>query len=195
MKKRLFIALGASEVADQAQVYLKKLRINFKDREMDVLWTPPDNWHITLHFLGETSAGKIPEIIQRLQKVCEVSPPFKLKIADFGAFPSPQEARVVWMGVQRSQALLDLQSSIENSLSEMGFAPEDRDYWPHLTIGRLRNHKNIVDALSPVVRKKVGAFQVADIRLYESTLSAPYARYEVLEKFQLSGVNPEAEKT
>ena len=194
MKKRLFIALGASEIAEEAQVYLKKLRINFKDRDIDILWTPHDNWHITLHFLGETSAGKIPEIIQRLQKVCETSVPFKLKISDFGAFPDPHEARVVWMGVQRSQALLDLQSSIENSLSQMGFAPEDRDYWPHLTIGRLRNHKNIVDALSPVVRKKVGAFSVTDIRLYESTLSAPYSRYEVLEKFQLSGANPEVEE-
>ncbi len=193
MKKRLFIALGASEVAEAAQVYLKKLRINFKDREIDVLWTPVDNWHITLHFLGETSAGKITEIIQRLKKVCETSPPFKLKISDFGAFPDPHEARVVWMGVQRSQALLDLQSAIENSLAEMGFAPEDKDYWPHLTVGRLRNHKNIVDALSPVVRKKVGSLLVSNVRLYESTLSAPYSRYEVLEKIQLSGAKPDAE--
>lgn len=187
MKKRLFIALGAADIGEAAQVYLKKLRINFKDRDIDVLWSPVDNWHITLHFLGETSAGKITEIVERLKKVCEMSAPFKLKIADFGAFPSPQEARVVWLGVQRSQSLLDLQSSIENSLAEMGFPPEDRDYWPHLTIGRLRNHKNIVDALSPVVRKKVGALKVTNVRLYESTLTAPYARYEVLENFALTG--------
>lgn len=191
MKKRLFIALGASEIADEAQVYIKKLRINFKDRDIDILWTPIDNWHITLLFLGETSSGKITEIVQRVKQVCAASPVFKLKIADFSAFPDVHEARVVWMGVQRSQALLDLQSALEIALASLGFAPEDRDYWPHLTVGRLRNHKNIVDALSPVVRKKVGSLKVTEVRLYESTLSAPYPKYDVLEKFELTGVKAE----
>jgi 2'-5' RNA ligase len=189
MKKRLFVALGATEIAAAAQVYMKKLKINFSQREIDVQWVPSDNWHITLHFLGETAAGKISEIEQHLAEICRQSPVFKLKISNFGAFPDPHEARVVWAGVQRSQALLDLQSAVEASLAPMGFAPEDRDYWPHLTVGRLKNHKNVVDALSPVVRKSLGSLEVKEVRLYESQLVGPYPRYVVIGRHFLGGTS------
>lgn len=186
MKKRLFIALGASEIYKEALPYIKKLKTNFGQKEISVQWAPEDNWHITLVFLGDTAVEKIPQIKELVREVCQNSSSFKLHISDFGGFPDTHAARVVWLGVQRSQALLDLQSQLESRISEVGFQTESRDYWPHLTVGRLRNKKNITDAISPVVRKNIGNIYIKEVRLYESTLAQPYPRYEILEKFSLS---------
>jgi 2'-5' RNA ligase len=187
MKKRLFIALGASEIYKDAQPYLKKLKINFNEKEVPVQWVPEENWHITLVFMGDTAVEEIPKIKEALEKVCQKAQSFKLHISDFGGFPDTHQARVVWAGVQRSQALLNMQSAIEAELNSVGFkVTEDQDYWPHLTIGRLRNKKNIVDSLSPVVRKQIGNLYVTEVRLYESTLAQPYPKYNVLETFSLS---------
>jgi RNA 2',3'-cyclic 3'-phosphodiesterase len=194
LKKRLFIALGASDIYKEALPYIKKLKTNFGQKEISVQWVPEDNWHITLVFLGETSVELIPKIKERLLSVCHKSQTFKLHISDFGGFPDTQGARVVWLGVQRSQALLNLQTEIETELSKFGLMPEAREYWPHLTVGRLRNKKSIVDAISPVVRKKVGDLYVDEVRLYESTLAQPYPKYEILEKFSLFSGDSTMEK-
>jgi RNA 2',3'-cyclic 3'-phosphodiesterase len=185
LKKRLFIALGATDIYKEALPYLKKLKTNFGQKEIGVQWVPEDNWHITLVFLGDSQAEVIPKLNENIQKACEDFKSFKLNVSDFGGFPDDHQARVVYLAVQRSQALLDLQSKIEAGIAELGFKPEDRDYRPHLTVGRLRNKKNITDAISPVVRKNIGDLYVTEVRLYESTLSQPYPRYEVIEKFTL----------
>ncbi len=185
MKKRLFVALGASDIYKKALPYIKKLKTNFGQKEISVQWVPEDNWHITLVFLGETSVDIIPQLKEHLLNVCRKSQTFKLHISDFGGFPDSQAARVVWLGVQRSQALLNLQTEIEAETAKLGFSPESRDYWPHLTVGRLRNKKSIVDAISPVVRKNIGDLYINEVRLYESTLAQPYPKYEILEKFSL----------
>jgi 2'-5' RNA ligase len=191
LKKRLFIALGASEIYKSAEPYIKKLKVNFGQKEISVQWAPEDNWHITLVFLGETEEDRIPALKDSISKVCQNSESFKLHISDFGGFPDVHQARVVWLGVQRSQSLLNLQSYIEAEITGLGFKEEGRDYWPHLTVGRLRNKKNIVDAISPVVRKNVGDLYVSEVRLYESTMVQAFPRYEVLEKFSLkNGLSP-----
>lgn len=110
MKKRLFVALGASEIYKESLVYIKKLKVNFGQKEIGVQWVPQENWHITLVFIGEVPTEKIEDIKESLKKACRASKPFKLHMSNFGGFPDLHQARVIWMGVQRSQALLDLQS-------------------------------------------------------------------------------------
>lgn len=192
MSKRLFVAVAADSLYSAALPYVKKLKTSFGQKDIDVQWAPQENWHITLMFLGEIQAPQISAIAEALQTVSAQTPAFKLKIHDFGAFPDPHKARVIWMGVQRSQALLNLQSSVELSLRELGFSVDDREYWPHLTIGRLRNHRHVVDALSPVVRKDIGKLQVTELVLYESFLGGPYPKYKALQKFVFQGVPAEA---
>lgn len=193
MKKRLFIAIGASSIFKEAEVYVKKLKVNFSKKEIEIQWSPIDNWHITLVFLGSTDGEVIPGLKEGLKAACEKIASFKLKLSDFNAFPEKRDARVVWIGVQKSQNLLNLQSAVETACQKLGFTFEDREYKPHMTLGRLRNHRNVTDAMSPVERKSVGVLQVEKVILFESVGGPPFPRYSPIEVFKLQTEGPDTD--
>jgi RNA 2',3'-cyclic 3'-phosphodiesterase len=181
--KRLFIALKAgSGVEEEILSTQKKLRISADKKEFSVRWTPADNWHVTLVFIGDTAADQVSIVEQKIQDVCLTHAPFSLKINDLGGFPSEREARVIWAGVQRSKGLLHLQGELQRQ-----FSTSEHNYSPHLTLGRLKNPKSIVDLISPFVRKKFGKMEVSEIILFESILATPFPVYKKLSSFVLSG--------
>ncbi|HUN45346.1 MAG TPA: RNA 2',3'-cyclic phosphodiesterase, partial [Stellaceae bacterium] len=45
---------------------------------------------------------------------------------------------MLWVGVEKSQALLQLQGKVENALQRAGIPPEGRRYSPHVSLARLR---------------------------------------------------------
>ena len=179
--KRLFIGvqISAELQADLKQVYLKLKQIA-QAREYNIRWSPEENWHITLQFLGNTDDALIPKIIEALDEVAASYHSFKVRAAGVGGFPEERRARVIYAGVSRTQELLNLQSSIEQATQPLGFTPEDREYSPHITLGRLRSAGSISDLISPVVRKKFEDFQLTELTLYESTLRGTFPHYEPL---------------
>lgn len=184
--KRLFIAISANfEVQNQIQAILKKLRINSDRKEVDVKWSKPENLHITLSFLGNVEDEKISLVCQAMTAAAEKVNTFSLSIRGLSGFPSQHSARSVYFDVQRSQSLLNLQSALEAELNQIGFKLDDRNYVPHLTIGRLRNSKSIEDMISPFVRKQVGKIEVKEIVLYESIQASPYTVYKKIAAVQI----------
>lgn len=184
--KRLFIgAQVSSELqTDLKQVYDKLKQIAEK-RESNIRWSPIENWHITLQFLGNTEAALIPKITEALDEIALNYRSFKVRAAGVSGFPEERRARVIYAGVSRTQELLDLQSSIELATKQLGFVPEDREYSPHITLGRLRSAGSVSDLVSPVVRKKFEDLQLTELTLYESTLRGTFPHYEPLHRAKL----------
>lgn len=186
-KKRLFIALAATTgIEAEATQLIKKLKISSDKKDFDMKWTRPENLHVTLLFLGETSIDEIPQIKEGILHSIEKVEPFSLKVENLSAFPDVYSARVVIIEVQRSQKILDLVTELERSLG----LTESAHYVPHMTIGRLRNPKSVKDLISPFVRKKFGKIQVQEIILYESIQAGPYPIYKVIERFPILAPNP-----
>lgn len=177
--KRLFIAISATEgIKNEAQQMLKKLRINADRRELDVKWSKLENLHITLSFLGNVEESRLFEITAAMNRAASKVTAFALSIRGMNGFPSLHSARSIYLDVQRSQYLLNLQSAIEAEMNELGFQLDDRNYVPHLTMGRFRNPRSVEDMISPFVRKQVGKIEVSEIVLYESIQSGPYTVYK-----------------
>jgi 2'-5' RNA ligase len=192
--KRLFLAIATHEGLDEtAPQILKKLKINADQRQLDIRWTPPGNYHVTLVFLGNTEENKIEEIEKITQEVAEKIPPFPLKISDVGAFPDEFSSRVLFFGVQNSKRLRFLQSELQEKISNHGYNLDSREYSPHLTIGRLRNPHKTRDMISPFVRKQIAKIQVTEIVLYESVGAVPFPTYKPLRSFPLTGLERELE--
>lgn len=184
--KRLFIGLSFSpELAKELSPWILKIQKNADKKETSLRWTPPENYHVTLVFLGETVAEEIPLIEEKMQGVAARHAPFHLKIRNISAFPMVTQARVLYVGVQRSQNILDLQSDLEGEL----LAPEkvEADYTPHLTLARLRNPKSCRDLLSPFEHVDLGKQQVSSIVLFNSVLTNGSPVYEPLARFELTG--------
>lgn len=172
--KRLFVAIKPS----LGQIYhldpfLKKLKKSFDQKEINIKWSLLENMHVTLSFLGETDINKISELQSKVSEVANEFSEFNLKMHDLGAFDHFQKARTVFVNVQRSQALLDLQSSLEQKL---GLTPQ-MQYYPHMTLGRLRNPNSIESAIGPFKKIDLGKGEISSIFLMESQLHGHFPVY------------------
>lgn len=186
--KKLFIAIATHKgLEESAAAIVKKLRMNADQKELEIRWVPAKNYHVTLHFLGNTETVRLAEIETMLAETAATTPPFKLKISGVGAFPDDMSSRVLWFGVQNSKALRHLQGRIAERFSNFGYDREDREYSPHLTIGRLRNPHRTRDLLSPFVRKSLAKIDVTEIVLFESVGAVPFPVYKILKSFPLTG--------
>ncbi len=172
--KRLFVAIKPSlGQIYQLDPFLKKLKKSFDQKEINIKWSPLENMHITLSFLGETELEKITDLQSKISEVANDFSEFNLKIRDLGAFDHFQKARTVFVDVQRSQSLLDLQSALEPKL---GLIPQ-LQYYPHMTLGRLRNPNSIESAISPFKKIDLGKGEISSIFLMESQLNGHFPVY------------------
>ena len=99
-------------------------------------FTLKDNLHLTLNFIGETD---------RLEAVKQVmdhsvnetrAKQIELSIQGLGKFKR-REGDIYWIGVDKEDTLWKIQRDLAKKLIAAGFTDvEDREYTPHLTLGR-----------------------------------------------------------
>jgi 2'-5' RNA ligase len=91
----------------------------------EVRLTPIDRWHITLAFLGEVAAERLPEVERALDGVT-VPRGVVLRLRGGGRF-SRGRSTVLWAGVEGDLAALHRDVSVRLGL-------EEREFTPHLTV-------------------------------------------------------------
>ncbi len=149
-----------------------------------VRWVRPDNFHLTLKFLGDVPEGRLEGVVAALRRPCANRAPFDAVLSGFGAFPSARHARVVWVGVGAgSEETRALAADVDAALGPLGFGREARPYVPHATLGRVRG-RPVSLRLPPVIPGEPG-FRVGRVELVKSTLTAEGSVYETLEAFTL----------
>jgi len=100
-------------------------------------WVPPENYHITLRFIGEVPAHKAEEIDIALASLKARG--FSLSLTGVGTFEKAGRPIALWVGVERNPQLDHLQSKIETACQRTGLEPERRRFAPHVTLARLDN--------------------------------------------------------
>ncbi len=100
-------------------------------------WVSPENYHLTLRFIGETQAHRAEDIDLALAGIRARG--FSLTLAGVGIFAEAGRPNSVWVGVERTKSLDHLQKKIETALQRAGLAPERRRFTPHVTLARLDN--------------------------------------------------------
>ncbi|MBS0643675.1 MAG: RNA 2',3'-cyclic phosphodiesterase [Acetobacteraceae bacterium] len=100
-------------------------------------WVPPDNYHITLRFIGETPGYRAEEIDLALAGLRARG--FALTLTGLGTFAKGGRSTSLWVGVERNPQLDHLQNKIETALQRIGLEPERRRFQPHVTLARLDN--------------------------------------------------------
>ena len=153
-----------------------------------IRWVRPDNIHITLKFLGDTPHEQIPEITDKIRQIAMEHPNFQLTFKGIGIFRNLQQPRVLWMGIESNPVLSEIKRDLEHKLQPFGFEPENREYRPHLTLGRIKNLVTSTGLEQLLRRFKDQVFQVSeinDIIYYESILKPSGPEYTVLSRMQL----------
>ena len=135
---RTFIAI---ELNDEHRRALSKVQMQLKEERAAkyVRWVAPDSIHITLKFLGDVDAAQMPALQRTVANACVGIAPFTLKISGVGAFPNTRRPNVIWVGahgeVERATLLA---KKLEDACEVLGFPREDREFSPHLTLGRVK---------------------------------------------------------
>ena len=117
--------------------------------------------------------------------------PFTVAVGGVGVFPGRGDPRVLWVGIGGDlPEAARLQQSIERQLLPLGFAPENRPFTPHLTLGRVKGKRGAgwrVDLERHEGEGSLGSFEVEECALVESRLDGSGATYSTLGRFPLSG--------
>ncbi|MDY0397902.1 MAG: RNA 2',3'-cyclic phosphodiesterase [Desulfuromonas thiophila] len=155
-----------------------------------IRWIAPANLHLTLHFLGQLAAEQRDRLVAACQPRLASLSPFSLQLQGCGAFPSPRQARVLWLGVGDGHALLtDLHGIVTAALAELGLAPEPRPFVPHVSLARLRQpldlERDLPDFLAQGFR--ASPFRVAALVLYRSIPQPGGVRYQPLAWLPCAG--------
>jgi 2'-5' RNA ligase len=184
---RTFIALPLPQ--DSLKV-LQGVQANLRSFGAEVRWISIDSVHLTLRFLGEIDSSLLPGLSEGVKNAATGHQKFLLYLRGLGAFPDLRSPRVIWCGIEGEvQKLEQLQKDIEKICIAAGFAPEARQFRPHLTLGRVRGKKNL-QRLSDYI--KIGPefesrIEVSQVNIYKSTLTPRGALYDVLDEIALHG--------
>ena len=105
-----------------------------------VRWVSPDLIHLTVRFLGDTEAAKLPAIYAALDATAAAHPSFTMRLDKLGCFPGPRRPRVIWVGLQdEAGRAAALQQAVNQALIPLGWLPESKPFQSHLTVGRVKS--------------------------------------------------------
>jgi 2'-5' RNA ligase len=176
---RLFFGVplpeSATAMLEEALVTLKK---RARDR-VAVRWSRPEQFHITLKFLGWVAPDRVPELARIASEEPALTPPVHAELTGFTAFPSPRRARVVVAELAGADDLRQLAGRVEARAEVLGFARERRPFRPHITVGRLNPPRNASEPLEALMRFPE-PFWLDQLVLYRSVLGPGGSVYERL---------------
>lgn len=180
--KHFFVAIPIPfHIKESLETWSKSLRaLPFEYKE----WVYLEDFHITLKFLGGVDDNLIEDLSNALHQRTRHFNPFVLKGKSFGTFGNPRSPRVLWAGVNDSQALNEQQEIIDEECSLFGYSKENRLYRPHITVAK-KWRSGVFDAQSlpalPALFKE--SWSVDHCVLYQIHPSKK-PKYEKVQRFQ-----------
>lgn len=128
--ERLFICLSLPPAGREALASLQQ-------KQQGVAWGEPEQFHLTMRFLGEVETSLAVRIEDALAQI-RVEP-FLLPLGGVGGFPPRGPVRVLWAGVGRGHTRLhQLRKKIDDAALAAGWRGELRNFDPHITLGRVQ---------------------------------------------------------
>ena len=180
---RAFVAIRLEAGVDQAiACFIDRIR----PLSRGISWTRPDNLHLTLKFLGaRVDRDLIDKLTAAIGPLAAETAPFRVIIRGIGAFPNLVRPRTLFVNLH-SDRLPGLAARFEDIAVGAGFAPVDRPFTPHLTIGRIRSARGFYPvraALESAADRDFGVSMVRSLAIYQSHLSSAGSRYEPIVQF------------
>jgi 2'-5' RNA ligase len=183
---RSFIAIQLNK---EIKEELKNIQDELKNLNLDVKWVEINNIHLTLKFLGNVELDDLEKIKSVLKNISLLFKPFEINLSDLSVFPKVDFPRVIWVGLnQGKKELSALTAALEEELKKLGIPAEEREFTPHLTLGRVRSSKN-KDKLKTYLNSSTPNFRksqkIKEITLFQSELKPQGPTYTVLASFFL----------
>lgn len=170
---RLFVAVWPTPEVRAALAALPR-------RDETLRWTTPEQWHLTLRFLGEVPPDALRPLTRSLEVVAASEPP---PVVRLGPVTERLRGKVL---VVPAQGLDRLAAAVLAATATFGTRPDRGDFVGHLTLARPRRRGGTVGAAvagDPVV----GTWEARALSLVRSHGEPGGSRYEELASLALTG--------
>ncbi len=147
-------------------------------------WIDPENYHITLRFIGDVDGLMAEEIANGLARINR--PPLQLRLSGLNAFGG-NKPHSVHACLQKSRQLQELHAEQERIAQRIGLKPEGRKFIPHITLARTRGAKGPDVAKYLALRGSFSTlpFTVSRFVLYSSKASVGGGPYIIEQEYPL----------
>ena len=183
---RTFIAI---EIPSDIIEKISNFQDILKKEQASIRWIKSSNIHITLKFLGNVLEEKIDAIANAVEVAVQLIKPFTIEISKIGTFPNERRPRIIWIGAQSGDELLKLLAkNIDNEVHKLGFEKEKRSYKAHLTIGRVKQDKNIAGVIHRLNNNEnlhAGSFIADEVVVMRSDLHPNGSIYTPLKRIKI----------
>jgi 2'-5' RNA ligase len=182
---RMFVAIDLDDTIKQFAVALRPpvrqlLGAAFR-------FVNPQQLHLTLVFMADAPPERV---VPALDAPIDM-PPFDLAVGGLGVFPPRGAPRVLWLGLtEGAREVIAVQKIVAGRLRSLGVALEDREFHPHLTLGRWRQSRPSLRPSLPADSKAIGRMTVDHVTLYESRLSSEGPTHIALARARLEPLEP-----
>lgn len=149
-------------------------------------WIDPENYHITLRFIGDVDHNTADEVADSLDRLAN-SLCFPIRLTHLGSFGG-DKPRALFAGVEPSDALKNLQAAHERVLQRAGLPPEGRKFVPHVSLARLRGGSaaDVARFIADAARFEPLSFVPARFVLFSSRDSVGGGPYLVEQSYPLA---------
>lgn len=187
---RLFIALP---VPEEVRVEIQRAQDQLRHElpKLCARWTRPEQFHLTLKFLGNVDEARIGALAEAVAAAGAVFAPMKLRAERVGCFPDLRFPRVVWVGIHDAHGhLASLAGAIETATAAFSHEARETNFAGHITIARLKNLKRPQAELLAKLVSRMGKCMFGDwiadsIDIMRSELAAGGARHTCLRRLSL----------
>ncbi|MCF4165361.1 RNA 2',3'-cyclic phosphodiesterase [Zavarzinia compransoris] len=149
-------------------------------------WTPVENFHITLKFIGDVEEHVADDVVAALDGIHADA--FDVAVKGVGTFDGRRGARLLYAAVPPVAGLADLAGRVESALRRVpGLEVENRRFVPHVTLARLKAPD--VQRLGAFIERNgtlsYPAWRADHFALYSSVTGNEHSVYTLEERFDL----------
>ena len=158
-------------------------------------WIDPENYHITLRFIGDVDNRTADEVSYELDRL-SYSEGFGIRLSHLGTFGG-DTPRALYAGVENSEGLQRLQAAHERVLRRAGLEPEARRFVPHVSLARLRGASavEVAEFIHEAGQFTPLEFSVGRFVLFSSKASVGGGPYLVGQTYPLAALSAPADFT
>ena len=136
MSIRSFVALP---IPGKIREHLARLHESVPHSAGRVTWVKADAIHLTCVFLGDIDEDQVDPITTALGEAASSVEPFVTCLDGVGAFPNFRNPQTVWVGYEEgAREVEELKRRVDCALEPLGFEPDTRRFYPHVTLGRVK---------------------------------------------------------
>lgn len=183
--KRTFIAV---KTRPEKKLLEAVNNIRFELRNDSVKWVDTEMMHITLAFLGDTEENMVGKVSSSLNEQCQGTGSVSFNLSGTGVFPDLRRPKVIWAGTEKAESLVKLHSIVTDCLISLGITPEEREFIPHLTLGRIKFISDTARLSEMIKRYEKTEFQkvrINELVYYESILQPSGPVYKPISVISL----------